>query len=724
MKTSLGVSLGSLAIIQLAGFQSVAIAQEPVLEEITVTAQRREQSLQDVPISVTAFTGDDLVRANINSSQGLLRFVPNVTFDDANQRGGARGINIAIRGVSNVNTDESAFIQSIGVYLDEFSVASVANATINPQLYDLERLEVLRGPQGTFFGRNAVGGALNLTTKKPTDEFGAEVRVGARSFETTGEQFDIAGMLNVPVTDQFALRFAGYYEDNSGIVENIVPGGEDSGYDYTMLRGALRWEPTDRFNIDFMLMYTDENQGIDEAVPSGVWDTDSVATWYLNNPLVTTPTTPLDDGQGFWPNNRDKVAHTNGQKTDLESTIAVLKFQWELGDINLHWITGVIDTDREKIFDNDLVPENQILRFEKTEANSWSTELRFDWSTDNFDWIGGVLISEDEIEQNFLNAPGAPSEGGSGVFLIDTNGIDTGISLTPSPAGCDSFLAPCLGLPGVVDFSATGFPDPPGSPFPPLFPIFPPPDISFPNLTPDGMGPLCLSCNTVDFEMESWAVFTDVTWHATDKLDLIVGGRYTEDKPSSVITALGLFRTPRISDPSDPTGMTPLTWGASKTFSDFSPRFVVDYQWTDDLSVYGTISKGYKAGGFSLGFNTAAGAPDMGMVIGPFDEEELWNYEVGIKSEFFDNRLRVNASAFYLDWSDFQYETFFFTVPGDPTSNVSSTNNIRDAEASGFEVEGAWAATERFTLTGDSATWTPRSPATTRLRSAVISRSI
>ena len=300
MKTSLGVSLASLAIIQLAGFQSIAIAQEPMLEEITVTAQRREQSLQDVPISVTAFTGDALVRANINSSQGLLRFVPNVTFDDANQRGGARGINIAIRGVGNNNTDESAFIQSIGVYLDEFSVASVANATINPQLYDLERLEVLRGPQGTFFGRNAVGGALNLTTRKPTDEFEGEVRVGARSFDTTGEQFDIGAMLNVPVTDQFALRFAGYYEDNSGIVENIVPGGGDSGYDYTMLRGALRWEPTDRFNIDFMLMYTDENQGIDEAVPAGVWDTDSVATWFLNNPFQATPDTPLDDGQGFW----------------------------------------------------------------------------------------------------------------------------------------------------------------------------------------------------------------------------------------------------------------------------------------------------------------------------------------------------------------------------------------------------------------------------------------
>jgi outer membrane receptor protein involved in Fe transport len=581
----------------------------------------------------------------------------------------------------------------------------VANATVNPQLYDLERLEVLRGPQGTFFGRNAVGGALNLTTKKPTDQFEAEVKVGGRTFETTGEQYDIAGMINVPVNDQFAMRFAGYYEDNSGRVENIVPGGEDSGHDYIMLRGALRWEPTDRVNLDFMLMHTDENQGIDEAVPSGVWDTDSVATFFLNNPDGTTISEATDDGQGFWPNNRDKVAHTSiGQKTDIETDIAVLKLNWQIGDINMHWISGVIDTEREKIFDNDLVPEDIVRRYEANEATSWSTELRFEWSMEKLDWIGGFLYSDDEVELKGLSSgPG----GGLGVITGVTGATDTNVSLAPVP-GDGNRYSPQTG-PGIIDFAIVPNPSGGDSPLPPVFDLtgqgLAPPDGLYlwqiaGGPTPDGNWPLCLGCNLRSFEMQSWAVFSDVTWHATDQLNVILGGRYNEDDVSPTVTAYGLWRTPRIPDPSDPTGATPLSWGGSKTYTDFSPRVGLDYQWTDDVSVYGMISKGYKAGGFSLSFNSADGAPNNGIINQEFNEEELWNYELGVKSEWLDNRLRVNASAFFLDWSDFQYETFFFTVPGDATSNVQLTQNIQDSEAYGFEVEFAGVVTERFSLTG------------------------
>ena len=99
-------------------------------------------------------------------------------------------------------------------------------------------------------------------------------------------------------------------------------------------------------------------------------------------------------------------------------------------------------------------------------------------------------------------------------------------------------------------------------------------------------------------------------------------------------------------------------------FNDFSPRFVIGWQWNDDVRLYANVSKGYKAGGFSLDFNSAGGAPNQGIVNEPFKEETLWNYEIGIKSEWFDRRLRVNAAAFFVDWSDLQLETFFFTVPG------------------------------------------------------------
>jgi iron complex outermembrane receptor protein len=657
------------------------------LEEIIVTAQRREQSLQVVPVSISTFTGAQLEKSNIREAAQYLNLSPNVSYSEQGQQGGSRGISISMRGVSNINTDESAFIQSVGIYLDEFSVASVANATINPQLLDLERVEVLRGPQGTYFGRNSVGGALNLTTRKPTNEFEGSIQVGGRSFEDAGEQGEIGVVLNVPVTDTFFLRGVAYYEDSSGMVENIVPGGGDSGHEYTMLRGAARWLATENTTVDFMVMYGDDSQGIDEAVPSGVWDSDSVATFFLNEPdNPDTITAALDDGIGFWPDNRNKVAHTAiDERTDFESTISVLKLQHAFNEnVTLNWISGFIDTEREKVFDNDLVPEDVVRRYEAVDATSWSSELRLEISNERFDWTIGAMYSDDEIES--VPIEGAPG-GGIGVVTGTTTAVDLDVFLGPVPGGNPG--VPIVG-PGLVDFALTGALPPQfnlGSPEEPFF-LY--------NLTPDGMWPLCLGCNQRRNTLESIAIFSDITWHATDRLDLTVGARYTEDDVFGSFIGIGLFRTPRIPDPDDPSGLTPVPTTNSKTFDDITPRFSAGYQVTDDARLYATISKGYKAGGFSLDFNAGTGLP----LNEQFDEETLWNYEAGFKTEWFDRRLRVNGSVFYLDWNDLQLETFFFAVPGDATTNMQRTINVRDAEAMGFEIEFAAAPTENLTLSG------------------------
>ena len=152
----------TLSCIILAIVTTTSAFARSVLEEVVVTAQRREQNLQDVPVSVTVFTGPFIDQANIRSPTDYLNLTPNVSFTEDGQSG-ARGLGIGIRGVNNLVTGENAVINSIGIYLDEFSVASVPNGVANPFLPDMERIEVLRGPQGTFFGRNAVGGALNLT---------------------------------------------------------------------------------------------------------------------------------------------------------------------------------------------------------------------------------------------------------------------------------------------------------------------------------------------------------------------------------------------------------------------------------------------------------------------------------------------------------------------------------------------------------------------------------
>ena len=208
----------SVAIASILAMPLVAQAQDGGgLEEIVVTAQRREQNLQDVPISVSAFSAETLERANIHGATDYLKLTPNVSYTEDSQSG-ARGLGLAIRGVNNLVSGENAVVNSNGVYLDQFSIASVPNGVANPLLIDMERVEVLRGPQGTYFGRNSVGGALNLTTHAPTSELEGELALGLESYEDAGEMYNVTGVLNVPVTDGFKLRGVAFFEDSSGLV--------------------------------------------------------------------------------------------------------------------------------------------------------------------------------------------------------------------------------------------------------------------------------------------------------------------------------------------------------------------------------------------------------------------------------------------------------------------------------------------------------------------------
>jgi iron complex outermembrane receptor protein len=219
-----GSILGLALLLPIA---PAAFAQDAVLEEITVTAQRREENLQEVPVAVTAFTGADLVRQNITNATQYLARTPNVSFTEDGQSG-TRGMGVAIRGINNLVSGENAFINSIGIYFDEFSVTSVPNQVANPLLPDMGVVEVLRGPQGTYFGRNSVGGALNLTSNSPTDEFEGSIRLGTEGYDDTGEeldQYNFTGVINIPMGDKFAMRGVLYYEDSNGLVENACATG-------------------------------------------------------------------------------------------------------------------------------------------------------------------------------------------------------------------------------------------------------------------------------------------------------------------------------------------------------------------------------------------------------------------------------------------------------------------------------------------------------------------
>ncbi|MBK6512329.1 MAG: TonB-dependent receptor [Haliea sp.] len=636
---------------------ALAQGSAPALEEVVVTAQRREQNVQDVPISVSVFSGSELQQRNITNAVDYLVLTPGVSFTEDGQTG-SRGMGIAIRGVNNMVTGENAFVNSVGIYLDEFSVASVPNNVANPNLSDMDRVEVLRGPQGTFFGRNAVGGALNLTTKKPTDEFEGEVILGGENYEEGGDQYNATGILNVPVSDDFRMRGVVYYMDSDGFIENacrsgasasdcpaaaqngFTPNGADgSKQDSFNGRLHLDWNLSDQTNVLGSIYYTDDSQDTDENVPSGVLDLDSIDSFGI--------TQALDPGTGFWYNgNYSELSHDLSEKTDNKSTVSILNITHQLNDrVVIKSITGYIDASLDRTFDNDLIGGLDALkRTNSYDGDSWSTELRMEFTEDKYDFIGGVLYASDEQKQ------------------------DNNVAISSQPTAT---------LDGVG-----------------LLPPF-----------PEGLG---LALNNKKWELESIAVFGDLTWHTTDKLDLIVGARYTDDTVKQQLQAYGT--QPTCCFPGSPGFPPPPGFdfyqsfvnferppaSGQDSFNDVSPRFVARYQATDSVNVWGTISKGYKAGGLSLGNNT--NLDDQPAFSVEFKEESIWNYEVGVKSELLDNRLRLNGSVYYLQWSDIQMEAFRFLTAGDLSSNFEQTINIDDAEAMGGELELQAAITDRLTF--------------------------
>ena len=614
------------------------------LEEIVVTAQRREQNLQEVPVSVTAFSGAVLERANITQASEYLALTPNVGFSDGEETG-SRAVSISIRGVNDLKSGQNSVISSIGIYLDEFSVVASANrSAVNPHLQDIERVEVLRGPQGTYFGRNSLGGALNLTTKSPTDQFEGAIKIGGEAYDTRGSLGQGTFVLNMPVSENLAVRGVAHYENNSGMVENINPDGVDSGYEHIMGRFSALYTPSDATKVKLMVMYSEEDQDGDESVPSGVWNVDTTDGYVLGVAGgVSDLTVPVNvDGIGFWPNNRDKNSRDKKEFNDSKTTVAVLNISHALTDtFTLKSISGVFDSKFDRLFDEDQLGGWDNFFTEATgDSLSYSTELRGEYTGSSYEWIGGFLYARDEqdIAQNVI--------GGS------------------------AFTAPVGPL---------GPNDPNGT-------------VLLSNIAAFIPFGLCFLCEQKPFTVDSIAVFADFTWHATDRLDLIVGGRYTHDKVESTVITTGPFVTD--------TTVTGIAQG-NQSFDDFSPRFVARYQFTDDFSLYGTVSKGYKAGGTSLGFNAdPVNVPLPAIIEVPFQEETVWSYEVGFKSEWMDNRLRINASAFFLDWSDLQLESFRFLVPGNLQSKFALTANMDEAEAKGFEVEFVAAVSERFTFSG------------------------
>jgi iron complex outermembrane receptor protein len=615
-KASLQIAV-ALVILPI---QNTFGAADIVLEEVTVTAQRREQNLQDTPISVTAFSADFLQQSNVQSARDYLSLTPNVSFTEDAQVGN-RGVSISIRGISDVKTGENTVANAIGYYLDEFSVVSVAQGTINPQMQDVERVEVLRGPQGTYFGRNSTGGALNIITKRPTDAFESELTMGASKFDGAGSTQYISGIVNIPVSATFRLRGVGTLENSSGMVKNVDPRGTpDSGYKAGSARLSARWLASDTTTVDATVMWSDQNEGIDPTVPSGVLDLDTRSTF--RNPALVLP---IDDGIGFYPQNINRVSHDRRESNDNKMLLANLRVTQRFSSsLTLKSITGIIATDNRRRFDQDLTSMDMLLRDNNYSGKSWSQELRLESLGDRVDWVLGALYADDSQKQ--FNR----------IYMGSERSIQ-GIGVLPPAAAF-----------------------------------------------PAGTSRATINQSDREYGYESTAVYADATWRFTDRAAITVGGRYTHDAASQErFNVAGFGGAP----------LAPVRGAAS--FDDFSPRAVVNYKLLDHTNLYASVSKGYKSGGVTVGHISTQGNRPF---VDPFDEESLWAYELGMKSEFWDRRARLNAAVFRNDWRNMQLESTFLLDPTDISSNVNSVANVEGAKLQGAEVELTLAATEGLTL--------------------------
>ena len=402
---------------------SSASLQAAVLEEVTVTATKRAESTQDVGIAITAFTGDQLNQLGFTTAQQVTAMAPGVSTIQPN---GEANYAIAIRGVAN--SDFTTNVESpVALYVDEVYISQMSGAGF--MLYDMERVEILRGPQGTLFGRNATGGLVHYITRKPTEEFEgyAKATVGEN------EQYKFEGAIGGG-TETLSARLSGTYHNNDGYITNRYrdEDGKKSDdlndADDKSVRLHVLWTPSE--NGEVLLTARKSEQDIRTGFFENV---SSVVSGKLTPNVVNPVLGYLDNDGDVWAGEYDEPGF-NDLKTDgFTGTI-----KWDFGSFRLTSITDTSHVERDYIEDTDASPVNFAQFYLTTDADQFSQEIRFDGETDLFQWVGGVYyLNLDINDSNGIMINAFFDEGGN---LAETGGPELGLN-NPYSSELDSYSA-------------------------------------------------------------------------------------------------------------------------------------------------------------------------------------------------------------------------------------------------------------------------------------------
>jgi len=554
----------SLALV--AAFAQHAVAEEGVIEEIVVTARQRTESIQDVPISMSAVGGSALEEARINSLQEMEYSVPNLVFGETGTSGETH---VGIRGIGDFSRN-IGFDTRVGVYVD--GVFAGQSLAVDQGLADVEQVEVLRGPQGTLFGKNSSSGVINIITRKPDfDAASADVSVGA------GNDSNLYGSaaINLPLSDTVAARVSVMAQEQDGYVDNLANGKELMSADYVLTRGRLRFQPNDALDVTLSVDYREQNNDILFLEPEDSYEL------AVGNPAAV---------------GRHNVDQDGPLTDDNNGWGLALAGDYDFGNgWILTSISGYRESERKVGSDEDATSAYGLhVAYFKDDLEQFTQELRIaSPATDRFRYVAGFYYFWQQ-----------------GAQLRDV------------------LLGPAFGAPA------------------------------------DTLG----ARSDSEVETTSWAGFVNANYDLTERVTLNAGIRYTqEDKKADLNQfTLGAFGLANFTDYSDDFDKGNVTATAN-----------VQYAINEDVMAYANYSRGQKSGGWNVDF--VASLADL-----PFDEETVDSFEVGIKSDLLDGRLRLNASAFHAEYKDFQVFQFQFT--GTTTNLIVS--NAAEVTTQGVEVEG------------------------------------
>ncbi len=636
MKTR--IFLLCLSLITIPSTSIFAEEEVSVFDEVVVTARKRAEYSQSVPIPISALNEEQLEIRNIVELTDIEKLAPNLSIQASSVNSGV--LEVYMRGIGQANW-AIPHDPKIGLYTDGVYAARPQGGLVD--LYDLQRVEVLRGPQGTLFGKNTTAGLINIITNQPTQETEGKIRLGAGS---DSHQL-IEGMFNTPLSDSLAFRFSFLTKETDGYIINSITGNDRGNEDTTSFRAQLKYD-TDAYsaNLAFSRFDQDERAALGScrftgpengALSGGLGAVANIFGIYdalKENCRSTTKDVSLDTSPNE--NNtaeKDSITLTQIFETEV-GTIESISNYSELDAFNGTW--GWVMGNGPGV--NFLEIHDDTMTHEQ-----WSQELRLSGSTENMDWVVGLYAFEEDGEAT-LDVP-----------------LFRGVN--PSP------------------------------------------------LLPPSLAAVALQTKLLGSEtqgsitnMQNQAVFFEGTYGLSDNLDLTIGARYTEDEReytrSSELyedaSAIGMPGTFNLFY-ACPTMVTNAFGFATSDrctrtveYSETTPRAILSYQQTDDVLFYASYSKGYSSGGFN---------GDVAMRR--FLPETSDNYEFGMKGEFLDNRLRVNATLFSTTYEN-QQVTVGRIVNGTPIADLV---NAQEATLEGMEFEILAQLSDSLVLTAMLATF-------------------